>query len=218
MINFTNFIKLTNTELDYTFSEKGKEKENFLIQEKLNKNLNNTIILALYSKLLVLQRLSPAKNKQVACIAYNMNTRSVLLESVNSPANRKGKCEDRRDTLSDVVHAETKILLDLDIDSENIKDILLLCTDSPCMKCASNMVYRNIQYLIFDRYHKNNYHSILYLIANGVQCFKIEYKEENMYLENLNEKFKIESINFKNLYMNEPENILKQKTYPQFTV
>jgi deoxycytidylate deaminase len=167
------YTKLTNTESDYDFSEIGMEKENEKLQNQINKNLNNTIILALYSKLLVLQKLSPAKNKQVACIAYDMNLKTVLLESVNSPAKRKGKCEDSRDTLSDVVHAETKILLDLDVDSENINNILLLCTDSPCMKCASNMVYRNIKYLIIDRYHKNNYHSILFLIANGVQCYKI---------------------------------------------
>ena len=204
-------------QLGYDITSDGLTKENNLLKKLFSKNINNSLILTLISKLLLLQLMSNAQNKKVSCIAFNMTTKYVEAEAVNSPANRRGKCEDiENETLSDILHAETKVLLDLNV--ENFNDILLLCTDSPCMRCASHIVYKGIKHLIFKKVHKENIHSILYLLANKVNCYQIVTDNNIIKLENLKEKYKIALINFSNTYKYYPEKILQQKEYSEYSL
>lgn len=208
-------IDLTNSENKCLVTTEGLDDENKFLQEYIG--ISNVILLAIFSKLLLLQKTSTAKNKKVAALAFNVETKESVCEAVNAPAKRVGICQDlNNETLEDIVHAETNVLLHLP--NDNIADIVLFCTDSPCMNCAKNIISKNIETLIFIDLHKENYKSIFYLIANGTDCYRLVNKNGTLALENIFERYKLEIVKFTALLKTSPEKVLSQnQDYTQYS-
>ncbi len=106
------------------------------------------------------------KKKYVRCTLLSPNTNGVtrLFSQVSGPSHESFECTNRQKNC-DCIHAEIKVLYDLlNITSSPIFQYILLCSFSPCIRCANAIIYSKIiNAVIYDKVYEYDIGGLLML-------------------------------------------------------
>lgn len=93
---------------------------------------------------------------------------SIIADGFNgTPIGFDNKCEDNDgNTLKEVLHAESNLLMKIAKSNNSSKDSILFCTLSPCIDCAKLIIQAEIKTIVFSE---------IYRITDGLE-FLFKYR------------------------------------------
>lgn len=125
---------------------------------------------------------SYAERRKVGAVILS-NKGSLFIGYNGTPPNANNCCEDENfETKSDVIHAEDNAIRKMVAENVDITDSIIFITDSPCNKCATEIILKyGIQAVFYFRHYYRDLTPLEKLNSDGVLT---QYVDED-YLEQL---------------------------------
>jgi dCMP deaminase len=77
------------------------------------------------------------------------------------------------------VHAEVNAILQCAYNGVQTRGLILYCTHSPCVRCASIICQAGIQSVIFGEIYRESEHEIVMMIFNSCEVVVKQYRGDN---------------------------------------
>ncbi len=120
------------------------------------------------------------KKKYVRCTLLCPNTNGIIriLSQVSGPSHNSFECTNLQKNCN-CMHAEIKVLYDLiKITSSPIFQYILLCSFSPCVRCANAIIYSKIiNAVIYDKVYEYDTGGLL-MLEKVIPTFTVRKIEE----------------------------------------